>query len=102
MAEARQKEINDSMTVVATNTRTAGRLVSIEVLMPRRGVDRLTHKLFEDSIARSARAWVEGWDRRATLISLPGCQVRAGDTIMPTKRVLIEQAPCETQAERDS
>jgi hypothetical protein len=37
MAEARQKEIKDSMTVVATNTRTAGRLVSVEVLMHSEG-----------------------------------------------------------------
>ena len=31
MAEARQKEMKDSITVVATKTFTAGRLVSIEL-----------------------------------------------------------------------
>ena len=85
MADARQKEMNVSITVVATNTVTAGRFRSCGIV----DIQKSSQIDVEFSTSRQ-------FHERPLLVSRS--QVGMCDAIVPAELVFIHEAPCVSQA----
>ena len=111
MADARQKEMKVSITVVATKTFMAGLEPSTDVAMLQRNVDSQIRISIEDSTGKvdredpgESRVNVPESLRQArssVWLMLLWCKIRMCDAVVPAERVFVEENPDVSHAERN-